>query len=260
MTLRVPSDYDFTQAHPLLVVLHGYGASGFLQTMYLGLDRLVEEEGVLLASPDGTVDPDEMPFWSATDACCDFYESGVDDVGYITGLVADISVEYNVDPKRIYLLGHSNGGFMSYRLACDRAEVFAAIASLAGATFTDASQCSPSEPVSVLQIHGVADDIVLYDGYAQGASLLERPYPGAKASVELWRGYNGCSGPVSEEAPPLSVVGTGQGGETKRLRATGCPANVGVELWSIEKGTHLPPVNRDFPGEVWAWMSAHPKP
>lgn len=106
--LEVPTTYDHGEATPLLVVLHGFGANGLLQLRYSELDKLVEEEGVLLAAPEGTVDPDNKQFWNATDWCCDNYDSGVNDVAYIKGLLDEITSVWNVDPKRVYLFGHSS--------------------------------------------------------------------------------------------------------------------------------------------------------
>lgn len=259
MTLHVPAGYDSTRPYPLIVVLHGFSAYGYVQLLYLGFDKLVEEQDVLVVAPDGTANPDGNRFWNATDACCDFYGSEVDDAAYLTGLVRDISAEYHVDAKRKYLAGHSNGGFMSYRLACDHADVFAGIVSLAGSTFDDVVRCSPSEPVSVLQVHGTDDDTVPYEGFQEG-TLLKRAYPGAKDAVEHWRTYNGCSGEVVAQAAPINLVNALDGEETGRLRATGCPGEVGVELWTIEEGSHVPILNGEFAHRVWEWMSAHPKP
>lgn len=260
VTLQVPYDYDHERPYPLLVVLHGYQVNGFLQMTYLGLDKLADEEGVLVVAPDGTVNDEGLRFWNATDACCNFYESQVDDVAYLTGLVRDISAEYNVDTRRIYLLGHSNGGFMSHRLACERADLFAGLVGIAGATWANEANCKPSEPVSVLQIHGTADAKVLYEGATESGEFFKHPYPGAKETVERWRNHNGCAGAVSSELSPLGLFGAEGGEETKRLAAAGCPKNTAVELWSIEDGAHIPPANRTFASVVWGWMAAHPKP
>jgi polyhydroxybutyrate depolymerase len=142
VTVHVPASYDAAKPAPLLVVLHGYGSSGSEHESYFHLEDAAQERGFLTAYPDGTKDADGNRFWSATDACCDFDRTGVNDVAYLAGVITEIQSKLAVDPKRIYLVGHSNGGFMSYRMACVHADVIAAIASLAGATFANPADCA----------------------------------------------------------------------------------------------------------------------
>jgi len=168
VTVHVPASYDPGQPAPLICNLHGYGGNGAWQEAYFQLLPLADEYGFLYFYPDGTIDHDGNRFWNATDACCDFYGSGVDDSGYLMALVDEIRAQLTVDPLRIYFTGLSNGGFMSHRLACEHAETIAAIASLAGVTFADSADCAPAAPIHVLHIHGTADDVVLYAGGSFG--------------------------------------------------------------------------------------------
>jgi polyhydroxybutyrate depolymerase len=179
VTVHVPASYIPGTAAPLVIVLHGYAVSGALQDLYFGMTAVSDARGFLYAFPDGTVDSDGKRFWNATDACCDLHATKVDDSTYVSSLITQIQARYTVDPKRIFLVGHSNGAFMSYRMACDHADQIAAIASLAGAMFSDVSKCAPSQPVSVLQIHGTADDTVLFDG----DQIAGQGYPGAKTTI-----------------------------------------------------------------------------
>jgi len=255
--LEVPTDYDHSVPTPLLVVLHGFSANGYTQLAYTGLGSLVEQEGILLIAPDGTVNSDGQQFWNATDACCDDEATGVDDVAYLSGLVEDISSVWNVDPARVFFFGHSNGGYMSYRMACDRADLVAALFSLAGATWADPAACEPSQPVSVLQAHGDADTVVLY----QGGDFSIGSYPGAAATVATWAGYDGCTGALTEDTVRLDIDESLDGDDTAVARHAGCPAGIDAELWTIEAGGHIPNVNQtDFPALVWSWLSAHPRP
>jgi polyhydroxybutyrate depolymerase len=256
VTLQVPEGEGGPGPLPLLLILHGYGATGLLQQAYLGFVGAADDRGILVAAPEGTVDADGKPFWNASDACCDFYGSGVDDVAYLGGLIDDIRAAYDVDPDRVYVIGHSNGGFMSYRLACERSDAIAAIMSLAGAAaFQDPDTCRPEEPVSVLSIHGDADTDVLYDG----STAEPGGYPGAVASIERWADDDGCAGGL-EATGELDLDQRLDGAETERSAAAGCPDGIGAELWTLRGGTHVPsfaqPLTAD---EVWAWLEAHPK-
>jgi polyhydroxybutyrate depolymerase len=251
--LEVPATFDQSVPTPLLVSLHGFSANGYTELAYTHLRDLVDARGILVIGPDGTTNSLGQQFWNATDACCDDENTGVDDVAYLTGLVDDISAVWNVAPARVYLFGHSNGGFMSYRLACDRADRFAALVSLAGATWNDPAACAPSQPVSVLQVHGDADSVVLYDG----GDFATTAYPGAVASVAMWAGYDGCSGDLAADGTRLDLDRTLTGDDTAVARHGGCPDGVDAELWTIEGGSHIPNVSDQFPYLVWDWLAAH---
>src|SRR4029078_9851528 len=109
----VPPGYDAARPAPLLIVLHGYGSSGREHDLYFRLGELAAERGYFYVHPDGTgYDDDGNRFWNATDACCDFDHRGVDDAAYLAGVITGIQASFAVDPKRIDVIGHSNGGFM----------------------------------------------------------------------------------------------------------------------------------------------------
>lgn len=244
--LFVPSSYDEATPAPLLILLHGYGVSGQIQEILFELEPVAEARGMLYAHPDGTVDESGSKFWNATDQCCDFDGTGIDDSGYLLGLVDEIAAEYNVDDKRIYFAGHSNGHFMSYRMACDHSGRIAAIAGLAGATFEDSSKCEASDPVSILHVHGTADEAVPYELAAQ-------------PSAEMWADYDGCDAePLS--ARDIDLESQIEGAETSVLVWEGCDAGGAVELWTIEGGSHIPNLSPDFGDKIVDWLLTHPKP
>jgi len=256
VSLYVPSGYRATSPAPLLVLLHGYGASGSLQELYLGIKQHAEQRGFLYAYPDGTVDSDKRRFWNASE-CCDFGKTGVDDVAYLDGLVDEISARYKVDPKRVFLVGHSNGGFMSYRLACDRASKFAGLVSIAGTTWTDPTRCSPAEPVSILHVHGTADDTVAYGG----GSIAGVKLPGANETITRWVAYDGCDTTASEKDPALDIETSVAGAETEVVAyRKGCKNGSAVELWTMAGAEHLPAFSSTFLPKALDFLFAHPKP
>jgi polyhydroxybutyrate depolymerase len=257
----VPSGVKPGVPAPLVILLHGYSVNGTVQDLYLGLTATAEAHGFYYAHPDGTVDKSGNYFWNATDACCNYYGSKVDDSAYLASIIAEIQARYDVDPKRIYLIGHSNGGFMSYRMACEHAGTIAAIATLAGAMWEDPTKCAPEGPVSVLQIHGTDDPEVLYAGSPGNGTPGNGPYPSAETSVQDWAKIDGCALTPDTSAPPLDLDTQIPGAETTVERyATGCKAGSGVELWSIQGGVHIPQVADAFREDVIAWLLAHPKP
>lgn len=257
--VRIPSDYDPNTAYPLVVLLHGFMASGGVQNIYFGLSNQVTELGFVLVIPDGTVNSSGQRFWNATDACCDFEGSGVDDVAYIRGLIEEAQANYRIDARRVYVFGHSNGGFMSYRMACEAPDVVTAIASLAGATYLDPADCASDTPVSVLQIHGTADDVILYDGISNADGQFPAGYPSAMESVRRSAERAGCDLTRASAGADLDLDTSLDGAETHVLEySAGCERGLDAALWSIEGGVHLPVVNRvAFSTAVLEWLLAH---
>ena len=262
VTVRVPPSYADDHPAPLLIVLHGYSSTGREDDDYLGLRALAADSGYLYASPDGTLDSDRNHFWNATDACCDFGETGVDDVGYLRGVIDEIDRTLSVDLKRIGVVGHSNGAFMSYALACAHADRIAALVSIAGATFARAADCTPSEPVAVVQVHGTADDNVDFDGgTVEGVGPRQMgPYPGAETTAEAWAKYDGCEPAAAQLDERIDVDGDVPEAETTVSRWSGCRPGGAVELWTIPGGGHIPDLTGAFSAAVFDFLKAHPKP
>ena len=254
--LKVPAGYDASHAAPLVVLLHGYSADGAKQAAYFRLTEQADKSGFLLATPDGTRDLMGNRFWNGTDACCDFFRSGVDDVAYIDAVIDEVAAKYPVDPARVFVVGHSNGAFMSHRYACDRSSRVAAIVTLAGQQWKDQAHCSPSSPVSELQVHGRNDETVRYDGgmMPNGAS-----YPGAVETVDDWAEQNGCNGSLAPTGRKLDLDHMVNGDETVEQAFSGCPAGTDVSLWTIEGGSHVPAFNEHWAEAIWAFMANHPK-
>jgi len=244
VTVHVPPTYDPAVPAPLLLFLHGYGpgVDGEGHMNLSGIPPWADELGLLYVAPDGTEDPDGILMWNATDACCDFFGSGVDDSGYLRALIEAIITGLNVDTDRIIVVGASAGGFMAHRMACDHADLIAAIASIAGATWADATMCAPSEPIRVLQIHGSEDVNVGFDG----GELDSVAYPGAVETTEMWAELNGCSLEPYLGWPALNMADDLPGYETTVAKyEDGCDAGGTAELWTMVGADHGPDQSAD---------------
>lgn len=182
-----------TAGLPLVVLLHGFGGSGAQVRDAAGLEAAAAARGVraVYAYPDGTGDEGFPRSWNAG-GCCPFANlDDVPDVDFLASLISDVVREYALDPRRVVVAGHSNGGMMAYRLACERPEVVRAIVVGAGALMTSA--CSPRAPVTVLHLHGALDATVPLAGGATSGIA----FPSAERSAGDYARAAGCEG-----APP----------------------------------------------------------
>jgi len=252
VTVHVPGSYDPARPAPLVLGLHGYTSNATELESYLRLTPESDRRGFVYAYPEGSTDERGDQFWNATDACCAFFSPKPDDSRYLSDLITTLEGAYRIDRARVYLIGHSNGGFMAFRMACEHADQIAAIAALNGATWNDATKCRPSEPVGVLAIHSSDDETVAFGG----GSINGVPYPSAATTVADWLGYDHCAD-AGRDAPRLDLVTGLPGAETSvRAYTQGCA----VQAWTINGGTHVPQLGAAFAPAVTDFLLAQRKP
>ena len=161
--LNVPPGYTAGTPVPLLLGFHGLGGSAAVFREQSQLDVFTNDANVISVFPNGYGSSSGVEnSWNAG-ACCGLSQiQSIDDVKLVKVIVKEILLKYSIDPRNIWAVGYSNGGMFSYQLACDLSDVITAIGVGAGA-FTSRT-CSPAKPVSVIHIHGGADDHVPYLG------------------------------------------------------------------------------------------------
>jgi polyhydroxybutyrate depolymerase len=245
----LPDGYDAATPTPLVILLHGYSATGPVQDLYLGFHERATEAGLIAMVPNGTADAFGVHFWNADPAwCCNFANSGVDDEGYLLGLIAEAGERFNVDPARVYLLGHSNGGFMAYRMACAHADVVAGVVSIAGALPKAIGDCAPDRPVTVVEVHGTLDAVISYYG--------NLAYPSAEATIDRWVGYDGCD-PVPVASGGFDYDSGVLGAETQKLVWDGCDDGALVSRWTLNGSSHVPLFTSAFLPDAFAFLLSH---
>lgn len=247
--LFLPSSYVSQTPVPLLINLHGYTGDSQSHSMYTFLQSAAETRGVAYIAPNGLKDSTGSGYWNASDACCNFGGSKVSDVDYINGLIQEISSKVSIDQSRIYLFGHSNGHFMSYKFVCSTDGVVTAIAGLAGAMSSDPQACN-KKPMNILHIHGTSDATISFEG----GSILGNPYPSVKETVAQWASINSCTNPRQSEFDLLKSM---QGAETSQISYT-C-ADKSLELWRINGGVHAPLLDEEFALRTLDWLLTHRK-
>jgi polyhydroxybutyrate depolymerase len=271
--LKLPKHYDGQKKMPLILMLHGRGNQPETADTLLGLSRAQDKHGYLLLMPKGTVRSDGQTFWNATPECCDTDNSGVDDSGYLQSLVQEAMSAYSVDENRVYIYGHSNGGFMGYRLACDTNGLFKGVVSLAGSTFADPSLCRTETPINILQVHGTDDSVVPFD-----TKGTDKAYPGAFETAEFWAQRNGCqtltekkrdedlllikwellpdeNGKLKPSGSLTDFLTPGIFPETDSFIFGNCESGTRTGLWKIRGADHAPiMIGRDFVGKTLRFL------
>ena len=216
-SVRVPASLPTGTAVPLVLDFHGNGSNSSAEASGSGWREKGEERKFIVAYPDGVGGS-----WNVGNCCGQALSGKVDDVGFARAIVADISGVACVDPKRVYATGISNGAGLAHRLACEAADVFAAIAATSADLVTD--PCKPARPIAELSIRGLNDTLVAYEGGNTGSTGWYSP--GAKGTLMLWKEINRCTGVVKMSRQYCETYDS-------------CAANVEVTLCSLPNTGHI---------------------
>ena len=243
-----PKNYDPKKRYPFILSLHGFTSNGAGQAGFFPLKDLADKHDFLYCFPSGL---DRS--WNATNACCDFRNKHNDSV-YLRGLILWAQKEYSIDKKKVYVTGLSNGGFMSYRMAQDHADLITAIVPFAGVGFKDWPR-KPKNPVSVLHIHGTKDSTIKWGG----GKIIGRAYPSAKENFENWRKFNKCDREADTSKERIDLARRVSGSETTITRFANKDGSVTTELWQVTGGGHVTPPTKEARERIIKWMLAQSK-
>jgi len=217
-SIVLPNGYAAAKPAPLVILLHSYGGSGDQMVNYLQFNGATSSNGIIYVAPDGTKDGAGKKFWNATPGCCNFGGSKVNDAQYISEIITQVESRYTIDKNRVFIIGHSNGGFMSHNVGCNLADQVAAIVSIAGEQFSDPNMCNPVGPVNVLQVQGTADLTVPYSGGSLGLSQ----FPGALQTIHTWAEKDQCNTKEIASNQTLSLVSQKSLPDTKIISFENC--------------------------------------
>ena len=257
--LVVPSEI-MEDTTPLVVSLHGYGGNSADHALYVPLHERVNRDGFALLLPNGAKGPDGNRFWNPTGQSNISGNVSRDDAAYLAHLVVEAQMLRNFNP--VYIFGYSNGGFMAYWMACQGLPGLRAIASLAGTSYVDDAACEGAPPVSVLHIHGSADEVVLYSGVVAEPRLegdAEPPsYAGGEEMLKRWGKRAGCDWP--EDPQPYTTLDLDayvSGAETQAYRLESvCGDGISIEMWMGEGSSHGPGYGDAFTDALLDWLLA----
>jgi polyhydroxybutyrate depolymerase len=269
--LYVPESYEGGADWPLVINLHGYLGSAEQQMTYSDMNAVADMEHFLVAYPNGltmTSTLSDLPpngqGWNSSPEGDRLYFSAdnVDDAGFLVEIINHIDRDYKVSSDRVYAVGFSSGGSMSYRLACEQSEVFAAIASVAGPARATLP-CEPARVIPILHIHGTTDPNFEYDG--PGDSFTKS----REETIGFWADQNSCNeGQSVREYPNINLADSSTAelqqlnnckAEVAQIKVTG-----GGHHWPGSNNLYFPPffgnLNLDINGsnEIWNFFNRNP--
>ena len=230
----------YTSNSSILFSLHGYTSRGLWNMNYTGFQSIADQEGFIVIYPQGTL----LPSTGQTHWNVGGWTTGstTDDVGFINEIIEFIDDEYSIDKSRIYSTGMSNGGYMSYKLACDLSSKIAAVVSVTGSMTPETfDSCSPTHATSIAQIHGLQDSVVNYYG-----SLWSKPI---EEVIDFWMSFNNCS-----ETPETIEINGINGGGIHNIYSN-CDNQTSVELFLMTNMGHDWPNfdNHDIQASTTVW-------
>jgi len=249
----LPTNYTGSSNFPLVICLHPYGRTAEWMMNYANMNQAADASDFIVVYPSA------IPNWNSGVADNpDYPTPDVDDVGFINALIDIMSNSYSIDLERIYACGYSNGGFMSYKLACQLGNRIAAIASVGGMLSTStAASCSPLRTMPVLHIHGTADPYALINGGTGFYSVDQ--------TLSYWINFNDC---VQIDTTTLPDLDPTDGCTVEKITYTTCSDNCSVVYYKVINGGHTWPgasplamgnTNQDFDAsvEIWNFFKNH---
>ncbi len=267
--LHVPASLDPSTPAPLLVALHGGLGSSDQFRANSGFDGLAEANRFVVVYPDGIgarADGTGPQTWNGGYCCGPAARQDVDDVGFVRQLLDRIATELPIDPTRTFAAGHSNGGIMAYRLACELSDRIVAVGVQAGSLGVD--DCAPSTPVSVIHLHGTDDTNHPIDGGA-GTGVAGVTFRPARDAVEAIAAANGCDPSPTPGTDPLNP-------DLTVSTWTPCRDGAAVRLVVVDGATHAwmgrpasselasgfvgePYPDLDASRAIWSFLASHPR-
>jgi polyhydroxybutyrate depolymerase len=205
--VHIPPKYDSKKPTPVVLAFHGGGGNAESMVVFSGLNKKADDAGFIVVYPNGTGRLENRLLSFNGGNCCSYAMTNkIDDVEFTRKLLDDLAKSANIDPKRVFATGMSNGGIMSYLLGSELSDRIAAIAPVGGPMGTET--CKPKRPVSVIHFHGTDDEHAPFKG-GKGKGVSGTEFYSVEHSIQAWVKANGCDKePVVTKLPDKAKDGT----------------------------------------------------
>ncbi len=255
--VHIPPNYNSSNPIPLVIALHGGGHNADTMEYISNLSQKADASNFMVVYPNGRSFLG-LRTWNAGTCCGPSVTYNVDDVGFIVKMINKLKTQYTIDTSRIYVTGASNGGMLAYRLACEKAELFAAVSPVA-TTMVTTAPCTPARSVPLLHIHSLPDTRVPYAG-GYGTGYAGVYMPPIDSVINLWANIDSCLGSWNEIYNQNGVLGKGW---------ANCSNCSEVFVYTTSDGGHSWPggnqtANGDPPSTslnatdlIWSFFSSH---
>lgn len=248
---RIHIPDDLQEGAPLVIVMHGYSSSARTIESYAGMNDLADEHGFVVVYPQGTKDDWGNNFFHVG---YEFHESkDVDDIAYLHALIDYLQLSLSLSQSNVFSTGMSNGGDMSYMLAC-QSDKIRAIAPVAGCMMKHIfDSCEPSKSIPVLEIHGTEDDVTLVNGDLENQEGWG-PYMPLDDTIQFWVAHNQLN---EMDVEPVENTDTADGSTVVFHRYYSESDSTEVWFYEVEGGGHDWPGafgNQDIHSSQLAWQ------
>ncbi|NND66638.1 MAG: prolyl oligopeptidase family serine peptidase [Halioglobus sp.] len=268
----LPSTYTSERTWPVVIAIHGAFSDAAYHEERTGFSRLAEDQGFVVLYPEGIGILGFFRHWNAGHCCARALEEDLDDAGFIFAALEHVASEVNIDRRRVYVTGFSNGGMLTHFIGSQHGGRVAAIAPVAGALGGSETPAEPlwripdaERPVPTMLLHGTADDRVPYGGGPRPDQPESQQYLSVDNAAEYWRHQNGCGVAASQQER--------HGGLVSLARWESCDSGAEVQLWTLNNWRHTwpgpdDPTNPVEPAldgfnaaaEIWRFFSRHALP
>ncbi len=264
--LHVPESMPEGKPVALVFNFHGGGGRPLSQRNESLMDPVSDKHGFIVVYPAGSgIMKDKLLTWNIGMSDAFATKKNIDDIAFVKAMLKDLKTIFKVDDRRIYSAGFSQGAILSYKLACEMSETFAAIAPVSGIMQVSPSDCNPTRPVSIIHFHGLADENVVFEGGVGKEAIDKYDRPGVEQTLAFWRKANGISDKVED---------TGGKGDASFEKYG--PGKEGSEiiLWKLDGCGHTWPGGQTTLAEsvvgkmsrsitaselIWQFFEKHPK-